>query len=185
MNKDIRLSDMFLNVSEEEKEGFKVDNDLKADWCMEKVNDARCEYERFKSVAMAKIEQIQAALDQEKKKMESETSFFESKLREYLETVKTKDTKTQKTYSLPSGKLVIKKDKADFKLNKEKVLENLRSLEGYEEYIKTKEDLAWGDLKKNLVIDNGTIINKATGEILEVEGLEIEIKPGAFDIKFK
>ncbi|WP_187296368.1 hypothetical protein [Tepidibacter mesophilus] len=47
-----------------------------------------------------------------------------------------------------------------------------------------KEFLAWVDLKKNLVIDDVNIINKITGEVLEVEGLEVEIKPGKFEIKF-
>ena len=95
-----------------------------------------------------------------------------------------KETKTQKTYALPSGKIVIKKDKSDFKINKDSVIENIKTLEGYEDYIKVKEDLAWGDLKKNLVIDNGNIINKITGEVLEVEGLEVEVKSGKFEIKF-
>ncbi len=116
--------------------------------------------------------------------MENETSFFESKLREYIDTVKMKDTKTQKTYSLPTGNIIIKKDKYDFKIDKEKILESIKSLEGYEEYIKVKEDLAWGDLKKNLIIDNNNIINKITGEVIEVEGLNVEIKPGKFEIKF-
>ncbi|WFD09758.1 host-nuclease inhibitor Gam family protein [Tepidibacter hydrothermalis] len=184
MNENYRLSDIFLSVEEEERETWKIDNDNTADWALDKIKESREEYERFEKVAMAKIEQVKAALDQEKKKMENETGFFESKLREYIETVKTKDTKTQKTYSLPSGKLVIKKDKEDFKLDKEKVLENLKKLEGYEDYIKTKEDLAWGDLKKNLAIADGQIINKTTGEVLDIEGLGVEVKSGKFEIKF-
>ncbi|SHH06202.1 Bacteriophage Mu Gam like protein [Tepidibacter thalassicus DSM 15285] len=116
--------------------------------------------------------------------MENETSFFEAKLREYVKTVKMKETKTQKSYSLPSGKLILKKDKEDFKVDKEKVLENIKKLEGYKEYIKTKEDLAWGELKKNLTIADGKIINKVTGEVLEIEGLDVEVKPGKFEVKF-
>ncbi|WFD08732.1 host-nuclease inhibitor Gam family protein [Tepidibacter hydrothermalis] len=184
MNENYRLADMFLNVSEEERETWKIDNDNTADWALDKIKESREEYERFEKVAMAKIEQIKSVLDQERKKSDNETSFFESKLREYVETLKMKETKTQKTYALPSGKIVIKKDKSDFKINKDSVLENIKALEGYEDYIKVKEDLAWGDLKKNLVIDNGNIINKITGEVLEVEGLEVEVKAGKFEIKF-
>ncbi|CAH2213213.1 hypothetical protein [Tepidibacter aestuarii] len=43
---------------------------------------------------MAKIEQIKLVLDQERKKADNEISFFESKLREYVETLKMKETKT-------------------------------------------------------------------------------------------
>jgi c-di-AMP phosphodiesterase-like protein len=86
---------------------------------------------------------------------------------------------------LPSGKLVLKKDKEDFKLDKEKVLNYIKeNKEEYKEFIKTKEYLAWGDMKKNLIIDDGKIVDKSTGEVLEIEGLDIEIKPGEFEIKF-
>lgn len=184
MNENFRLSDEFLNVEEEEKGTWKIDNDNTADWALDKIKESRAEYERFEKVAMAKIEQIKSVLDQERKKAENETSFFESKLREYVETLKMKETKTQKTYALPAGKIIIKKDKSDFKIDKEKVLGSIKGLEGYEDYIKLKEDLVWGDLKKNLIIDNGNIINKITGEVLEVEGLQVEVKPGKFEIKF-
>ncbi|CAH2212982.1 host-nuclease inhibitor Gam family protein [Tepidibacter aestuarii] len=184
MNENFRLSDLFLNVEEEEKETWKIENDNTADWALDKIKEAREEYERFERVASNKINEIQSALEKERKKMESETSFFEAKLREYIETVKMKETKTQKTYSLPAGKIIIKKDKQDFKIDKEKVIESIKNLDGYEEYIKIKEDIAWSDLKKNLFINEGCIINKTTGEVLEVEGLYVDIKPGKFEIKF-
>lgn len=185
MNENFRLADMFLEVNEEEKETWKIDNDNVADWALDKIKESREDYERFERVALEKIEQIKIALENKKKQTENETSFFEAKLREYVETVKTKDTKTQKTYALPSGKLVLKKDKEDFKLDKEKVLNYIKeNKEEYREFIKTKEDLAWGDLKKNLIIDDGKIVDKSTGEVLEIEGLDIEIKPGEFEIKF-
>ena len=184
MDENFRLSDLFLNVEEEEKETWKIDNDNKADWALDKIKESSEEYERFERVAVDKINQIKEVLDQEKKKMQNEISFFESKIREYIETVKMKETKTQKTYSLPAGKIIIKKDKSDFKIDKEKVLESIKALEGYKEYVKVKEDLAWGDLKKNLIIDNENIIDKVTGEVLEVDGLDIEIKLGKFEIKF-
>ncbi|WP_187296403.1 host-nuclease inhibitor Gam family protein [Tepidibacter mesophilus] len=184
MNENYRLSDLFLNVEEEERETWKIDNDNTADWAIDNIKESKEEYERFEKVALRKIEQIKEALDQEKKKMENETSFFESKLREYIETVKMKETKTQKTYALPAGKIIIKKDKCNFRIDKDAILENIKMLEGYEDYIKVKEDLAWGDLKKKLVIDNGNIINKITGEVLKVKGLEVEVKPGKFEVKF-
>ncbi|WFD11995.1 host-nuclease inhibitor Gam family protein [Tepidibacter hydrothermalis] len=187
MNKDFRLSDMFLNVGEEDRETWKIENDNVADWALDKIRESREEYKRFEDVAVAKIEQIKIAMDQEKKKMEVETSFFESKLREYFETVKTKSTKTQATYSLPAGKLVKKLDKEDFKVDREKVIEFIKeNKEEYQEFVKTEtlEKLDWAKFKKNLTIDNGNIIDKSTGEVLELEGLTLEVKPGKFEIKF-
>ena len=44
--------------------------------------------------------------------------FFETKLYEYFQTVKTKETETQKSYKLPSGVLKFKKSKFDFEYDK-------------------------------------------------------------------
>ncbi|SHH06216.1 hypothetical protein [Tepidibacter thalassicus] len=41
MNENFRLSDMFLEVKEEEKETWKIENDLTADWALEKIKEAR------------------------------------------------------------------------------------------------------------------------------------------------
>ncbi len=186
MDENFRLSDLFLNVEEEERETWKIENDNVADWALDKIKESKEEYGRFEKVVMEKIEQIKIVLQKEKKKMENEANFFEAKLREYMEKVKIKDTKTQRKYALPSGELILKKDKEDFKLDKEKILEYIKQFESeeYKEYIKTKEELAWGEMKKNLIIDNGQIIDKSTGEVLKIEGLEVEVKQGSFEIKF-
>lgn len=76
VNENYRLSDIFLNVEEEERETWKIDNDNTADWALDKIKESREEYERFEKVAMAKINQIKSALDQEKKKIDNETSFL-------------------------------------------------------------------------------------------------------------
>lgn len=94
MNENYRLSDIFLDIDKEEKETWKIDNDNTADWALDKIKESREEQERFEKVAMAKIEQIKLVLDQERKKADNEISFFESKLREYVETLKMKETKT-------------------------------------------------------------------------------------------
>lgn len=184
-----KLHDMFLEVEEDQKETWKIENDNVASWVLDKVRDRKEDFERFERVALEKMEQIKMALEQEKKKYENETSFFIAKLQEYSQSVKMKETKTQKTYALPGGKLVMKNDKHDFKVDKEKVLnaiiENDFFTDTYIKEVHTK-DLAWGDLKKNLIIDTkkGNIIYKETGEVLDIEGLSIEVKPGEFKIEF-
>ena len=95
---NLRLSDEFLNIKEEEKEDWKIKDDLSADWAIDKIRETNAEYNRFEMVAKAKIQQIQEALQKEQEKRDREVSFFESKLREYFETVQAKETKTQKLY---------------------------------------------------------------------------------------
>src|SRR5699024_4799890 len=116
----LNIIDEVLEVEEEEKETWKVEDDLSADWCLDKIRETKAEYSRFEMVGKSKIQQIQEALQKEKKKADDEIEFFESKLREYFERVEdnAKETKTQKAYKLPSGTLKLKKSKVDYDYDK-------------------------------------------------------------------
>ncbi len=67
MDENFRLSELFLNVEEEEKETWNIDNDSKADWALDKIKEIREEYERFERVALNKIKDIQSALEKERR----------------------------------------------------------------------------------------------------------------------
>lgn len=177
------LIDEFLDIQEEEKETWKVEDDLGADWCIDKIRESKAEYNRFEMVAKAKIQQIEHALRKEKEKMENEVSFFESKLREYFETVKAEETKTLKKYKLPSGELRMKKSQVTFDYDKKKLLEVAETDGNMDDYIKVKKDFDWANFKKNLKIEGNSIINKETGEIIEIEGLAIKEKPEEFSVE--
>lgn len=177
------LIDEFLDIQEEEKEVWKVEDDLGADWCLDKIRESKAEYNRFEMVAKAKIQQIEQALKKEKEKMENEVSFFESKLREYFETVKPEETKTLKKYKLPSGELRLKKAQTVFKYDKNKLAEIADKYENMNDYVKIKKDFDWANFKKNLKIEGNSIINKETGEIIEIEGLSIRENPEEFSVE--
>lgn len=177
------LIDEVLNVQEEEKETWKVKDDLSADWCLDKVRESKAEYNRFEMVAKAKIQQIEEALRKQKEKCDSEVSFFESKLREYFETVKAEETKTLKKYKLPSGQLKMKKSQVTFDYDKKKLLEVAEADGNMNDYIKFKKDFDWANFKKNLAIQGNSIVSKETGEIIEIEGLGIKEKPEEFSIQ--
>jgi len=177
-------ADLFLEVDEDQRELWKIEDDSTADWALDKVKETSDEFKRFETVALGKIEEIKAKLERERTKAEGEKSFFIGKLTEYMQSgVKLKKTKTQETYNLPGGKLVQKLDKQDFKVNKDKMVEYASKNEMYD-LIKVKEDFDWGTFKKDLKIVDDKIVNIKTGEVLEVEGLCIEVKPGKFEIKF-
>lgn len=180
---NLRLSDEFLNIEEEEREDWKIKDDLSADWAIDKIRETNAEYNRFEMVAKAKIQQIQEALQKEQEKRDREVSFFESKLREYFESIQVKETKTQKTYKLPSGTLKMKKSSMTFKYDKKKLIEVAEKYDNMTDYIKIKKDFNWAEFKKNLEIKGNSIINKNTGEILEMEGLEIVEKPEEFKVE--
>ena len=177
------MIDEFLDIEEEEKEIWKVKDDLKADWCLDKIRESKAEYNRFEMVAKAKIQQIQEVLKKQKQKCDSEVSFFEGKLREYFETVKTEDTTTLKKYKLPSGQLKMKKSSTAFDYDKKKLVETAEKYENMKEYIKIEKDFKWADFKKKLDIKGNHIVDKETGEIVEIEGLKLKTKPEEFSVE--
>ena len=179
-NKMMEIIDESLNV--QETEGFKIDSDILADWALDKIKEADLEFKRFESVAKEKISLLQIRLDKEKEQMQNNRSFFESKLREYFESVDKKETKTQLSYKLASGNLKMKKGRLDFDYKKDKLLSYARENK-LEELIKVSESFAWADFKKQLEIQGNSIINKDTGEVLEIEGLGVIEKPSEFKVE--
>ncbi len=164
----------------EEKETWQIKDDLAADYALDKIRDARAEYNRFEMVAKAKIRQIEDALTKKRMAMESETGFFEGKLREYFETVKTKDTKTQKSYALPSGRLKLKYQNPEYKRNDEELIKYLEKNK-MDEFIKIKKSADWMELKKKTApVDEG-VVNIETGEI--IPGITLVDRPPKFEVE--
>lgn len=179
----INIIDEALDIGEEEqREGFMVTNDLKADWCLDKIREHKEEYKRFETVAKDKIQQLQEVLKREKEKMENEVSFFESKLQRYFHTVEdsARETKTQKSYKLPSGQLIVKFPNPQFKRDNNKLAEWLENNE-MNQYIQVKKQAKWGELKKATDVVNGQVVVRDTGEL--VEGIEVVERDPEFQVK--
>lgn len=169
-----KLSDEFLSI----EEGWRIKEDLEADWCLDKIRESKAEFSRIEMVAKAKIEQIQTMLKKQEEKVFNETGFFEAKLREYFTGVKTKDTKTKRSYQLPSGKLVEKKQSPEFIRNEEKLLEWTENNAGA--FVKIEKSIDWAGLKKNVDVIGNLVINKDTGEI--VEGVTVVERDPKFEV---
>lgn len=52
---------------------------------------------------------------------------------------------------------------------------------GFGEYVKVKEEPAWGDLKKQIEVVGTSAVIKDTGEILE--GIEVSQAPDTFKVE--
>ena len=95
------------------------------------------------------------------------------------------ETKTQKKVKLLSGDVVIKKSKLDIEKDSDELLkwaqENNR-----EELISHKEVLSfkWADFKKNLLTTPTGIVDVATGEVLDILGLEVVKTEEKMEIKY-
>ena len=93
--------------------------------------------------------------------------------------------KTQKKVKLLSGDVIVKKSKLDFEKDNEALLkwaqENNR-----DELINRKEVLSfkWADFKKELLTTPSGIVEVATGEVLDIPGLEVIKTEEKMEIKY-
>lgn len=151
-----------------------------ADWAVRKIAEERSDYERLKELAETQIAKIQEKIEAEKARAERRTAFLTSCLAQYFGTVEHKKTKTQETYKLLSGTLVLKKGGVTQKYDKDELLDYLAA-EGMDDYIKTTQEPKWGEFKKLLTFQDGNAILTETGEMIEC--IHVEEKPDTFDIK--
>lgn len=170
---------IFLEEEETETSDFVIESDEMAEWALKKVLAAKKEKERLSALIDAErkaLDRMQEEIDQ---RYENDTSYLIFKLNEYFKTVEHKETKTQESYQLLSGKLVFKKPTQKMEQNEEALLEWCKA--NAPEYVVTKQSVAWGQIKKNMQIAGDSVIYGATGEI--VSGVTITETDGSFDVK--
>ena len=160
------------------EENFKIDNDKKADWAITQIKEAESERDRLIALAEEQIADLTNRIEEIKTKCDSDTAYLKSLLAMYFETVPSKETKTQKSYKLLSGTLVLKKPSVKINHDDDKLLEFLDGTE----FVETKKSLKWGEYKKVLTISGEDVIDSETGEI--VEACSIEEVPASFNIKY-
>lgn len=163
-----------------EDEGFSIKDDRTAEWALKKIRAAKEEMDRIVADCAEEIDYYQAVQEAASKKYENSTGFLKGKLLEYFGSVNHQETKTQESYKLPSGQLVMKKAKLDLEHDDEKLIGFMKA-NGYGEYIKVTEKPAWADFKKTLTMVDGAVVSKETGEA--VEGVTVVEKPESFEVK--
>lgn len=164
---------------------FVIDNDQRAEWALQKISEIDRECDRLVAVCDKQIEMYISSKTTYKDKRDRDRGGLVALLQDYFSTVKSKATKIQATYKLPSGKLVQKLEKADFVKDEDKLIETLKDTV----FVENVPKLKWGEYKKSLKIltsedENGNVINlvvNTDGEVVEHVG--VEIKPATFDVE--
>lgn len=155
-----------------ETEGFVIDTDAKAEWALNKIREARSDRDRWVEWYESKIKEITEQTD-------FNTMNLERMLAEYFASVPHKKTKTQESYSLPGGKLILKTQNPEYKRDDKTVIEWLKNHDGGD-FIKIKEELAWADLKAKTAVLNGKLFSE-DGE--EIPGVEVINRPEKFVVE--
>lgn len=165
------MSELLNEILPEEEERFVVSNDKEAEWCLKKIREAEEEVASWKAYY---AEQLQKIIDS----CEATKANMMHLLENYFNTVKHKQTETEESYRLPSGKLVLKKQNTDFDRDDSAVIDWLKK-NGGEKFIKIKETLDWSALKKTLTVCGETVADE-DGQIIPcITAVE---KPAEFKI---
>jgi len=154
-----------------------MNNDYQMEKLLVELKEFTEEKERLMLVAKKMIEEYQDKINMYQEQILQKEQYTKDVIYSLIEIDKMKDTKTQKSYQLVSGKVIIPKDKYTIKLKSEYDESKIP-----EEYITVKRSVNWGEYKKQLNIHGNEVINKETGEI--VDNVEIEKVEGG-KIKFK
>lgn len=169
-------------IPEEQQDGFKIDSDSKAEWAVKRIKEAEREQNRL----LALVDEERADLDVREKEIldnyAKKTDGLKAMLEEYLRAQYAKEeareTNTQITYQLLSGKLVYKKSGLELKQNAD-VLVNWCK-EHLPDAVKVTYTPKWAEIKKNIKVVDGIPVYAPTGEV--VDGVEEAYVPSKFNV---
>lgn len=159
-------------LMEEVREEFTVTDDAAAEWCMKKIKEAEADRAMWKAHYEAQMEKVNKAADES-------VAYFTAKLEEYFATVPHKAAKTQESYTLPGGKLVLKQQQPKFETDDDELVPWLEA-SGKAGLVKIKKSADWATLKKSLNFVGANAVT-VDGEI--VPGVKVEQRPNVFKVE--
>ncbi len=175
----MEAKDLKLVENNESDQGFVIDDDLKATWCMRKIRHMKEKKRENKELAEEQIAEIkkeiaevEAWLESENGKLDNSIGFMESKLEHYARQLKEDDPEL-KTHKLPFGTLKFRAQRPKWEYDDGRLLEFSEA--NLLEVVKIEKKVDKRELKKRLDIVGGRAVVKDTGQI--VEGIEIIDRP--------
>jgi len=173
LQEDIEENELLFT---EEEKRFTVENDRSAEWVIDRIREGRADEKKWLEFYEAQEEKIKRA-------RERREAYFFGLLEKYFHSGKImhKVAKTQISYQLPGGKLVLKRQNPKYVKDDEKIAEWLDK-SGLKNLI--KKEPKWGEMKKQLGIKVvGDQVCTADGEI--IPGVAAVPQPDKFDVEVK
>ena len=167
--------DLEASDEDQEQEEVAVFDDTSAEMLLDRIRWANQQYERMEAWYKKQLEKAAAVRDRT-------VAWAERGLRDYLGMVPAKKTKTQISYELPGGKLVLKDQGPKFDTNDAELVPWLK--QNSPDLVRVKEEANWAELKKTLTIGpDGKSMVTEDGEI--VPGIKVEPREPKFSVTLK
>lgn len=163
------IAEDYLRYVEEQMEahddGFKIDNDDKAEWAVRKIRQAQLAIEKRRQFVQAEIERLQAWQQMMDERDQATIDRMTSLLRPYFESLRPQLGK-RKSYSLPSGVLQVRTAQVSYVRDEEKLLPYARQIG----LVRVKETPDWAEIKKRFRPagdrPGDPVVDVETGEIV-------------------
>ena len=180
----LELEELESDKQHKEDNGFTVDDDEKASWCLKTIRelkDKQSDHERLAEKLISElkeeIQEIEQWRDQENEKLQNNIDFLESKLESYMLSLR-EDEPDLKTKNLPYGKLKFRAQRPKWKYDEDKLLEFLVNNKPDMVRVKRKPDKR--TLKKKAEVSGNKAILTDTGEL--IEGVTVVERPEKFKV---
>lgn len=164
---------------QQERTPFVVDDDAKAEWCLQQIKNCQEDIQKWEEHYDRQKEQMTKS---SRDSIEYFTGLLGMYLTRQINDGVAKQTKVQSSYSLPSGKLLLKRQAPEFKVDDEKLLAWAK--EHCPEFVKviTEEKAMWGEIKKHCITLGSNVVSE-DGE--PVEGVVAVPRPDVFKVEVK
>ena len=170
------VNDLDLEEEEEMPEEVPIFDDSDAEYMVEQIRETDALFEKMEAWFTF---QIQKAKEKRDRKVER----IVQNLRVYFDSVPAKVAKTQKSYDLPSAKLVLKHQEPKYDTVDETLVSWLKQNK-MDSLVKVKESPDWVNLKKKLkVTPDGKAMMTEEGEI--VPGVTVTAREDKFTVAMK
>jgi len=158
---------------------------VEMDQLVEKIKELDIAIAELNELFKMRTEILKEQYEEKKYELEQKRDRQQSYLRELFEQVPQSETKTQRKVKLLSGDVVVKKSKLDFEKDSDELLKWAKA-HNREDLISRKETLTfkWADFKKDLLTTPNGIVEVATGELLDIPGLEVIKTEEKLEIKY-
>ena len=158
---------------------YQIDTDKKAEHAVKQIKKWREETARLLTNADDEIAELQEAKKKLQERQEAREGYFKALLRAYFDIVEKTTTKTQASYKLLNGKLVLKKQQPEY-------LRDEAALVGWARqaapaFVQVKESVNWGELKKLTALDGEAVVLAETGEV--IQGIIARERPDVFEVQ--
>lgn len=172
MSEARKLSEEEILDEEERLDEVACLDDSSAEYLLRRIREANEQFDRLEAWYALQLNKAMEIRDRT-------IAWAERGLQAYLEMVPAaKRTKTQVSYELPGGKLVLKAQAPEYERDDAELVPWLKN-NGLTDLVKVKESANWAELKKTLKEGpDGTCMITADGEI--VPGVKVEQRPPKF-----